>query len=289
MPKPTRDQQFQKSFKLFFDGLTSNFYQELQEYNIESITENKGLSEQLYVLTIPREIVFYHIDVFVADHNGIIHPPGPIMKKQFIPNPYDFIDHFEHHFEQYELEAQRRKLSFVHLSDFSYQKDEHIIDSSDITDEIRDNNEFDELINNYDLKLRILVVYHKSHLPFPIPLTTKEQFEKKCKQLEVRNAELCMNLKSVTSMYQEKEEQNNALRRRLRIDRRNIENKYKIMFDKMQKKFAEFYKEKPTKEDCPVCYEVIDASKLKIPGCCHSICTDCAGMCTNCPLCRESY
>jgi len=288
MPKLTRDQQFQKSFRGYFDNYLNNF-DDFQEYNLKSVTKNKNLSEQSYILHIPREIVAYHIDVFVADDNGVVHPPGPVMKKQFIPNVQRIISNMETHFQQYELRNNFRVLSFVYIEDYWYENNDHIVDSQDITDESTENEELDYIFHNYDLKIKLIVVYHKSHLPYPIPLTTKDQFEKKCKQLEQRNAELIINLNSLTNMYQGKEEQYNILRRKMRIDRRNIENKYQAMFDKMQKKFAEFYSEKPTKEDCPVCYEVIDASKLKIPGCCHAICTDCAGMCTNCPLCRESY
>jgi hypothetical protein len=288
MPKLTRDQLFQKSFKEFFDDYVSNFAG-FQEYAIQSNTENKSLSEQSYILNIPREIVGYYIDVYVADDNGVVHPPGPVMKKQFIPSVNRIVSDLDAHFLPYELRNNFGILSFVQVEDYWYQNNDHVVSSEDITDDSTENEELDYIFQNYDLKIRMLVVYHKSHMPFHIPLTTKDQFEKKCRQLEHRNAELIINLNSVTNMYQEKEEQYNILRRRMRIDRRNIETKYQTMFDKMQKKFAEFYSEKTKKEDCPVCYEVIDASKLKIPGCCHAICTDCAGMCTNCPLCRESY
>jgi hypothetical protein len=90
-------------------------------------------------------------------------------------------------------------------------------------------------------------------------------------------------------MFQIKEEQYESLRRRLRIERRNTEAKYRAIIEKLQKKFAEYYSEKESKDECPVCYEIINADKLKVPGCCHTICTDCAGRCDNCPICRESY
>jgi hypothetical protein len=288
MPRLTRDLKFQKSFDEYFSTLMDH-YSDLQQYSIVSTTENKNLSEQYYTVTIPREIVSYYIDVFVVDSNGIVHPPGPVMKKQNIPNVYDLIDNFETYFQQYELRNQLRKLSFVHISDFSYQNGDHIIDASDITEDIRENEDLDYMVSTYDLKINIMVIYHKTHIPFPVPLTTKEEFEQKCKRLEIRNAELIINVNSLTNMYQEKEEQYNILRRRMRIDRRNIEQKYQNMFEKMQKKFREFYKEVELKDDCPVCYEVISVDNLKVPGCCHTICSSCAGRCTNCPICRESY
>jgi hypothetical protein len=288
MPRLTRDQQFQKSFKEFFDNRICTYYP-IQEYSIQSITENKNLSEQQYVLHIPRNIVDYHIDVFTVNSDGTVHPPGPIMKKQYVPSCYDLIERFENHFEQYKLQNQLRTLSFVNVSDYFYEKDDIIVPSDIIDTELQENGEPESIFYHYDLKFRFLVVYHKSHLPFPVPLTTKDQFEQQCKKLEDRNIELCINLKTITNMYQEKEEQYDVLRRKIRVDRRNLETKYRTLFDKMQKKFAEYYSLMDSKDDCPVCYETIEASKLKVPGCCHTICTDCSSRCNSCPICRESY
>ena len=288
MPRLTRDQQFQKSFKEFFDNKICTYYPTM-EYSIQSITENKNLSEQQYVLHIPRNIVDFHIDVFTVSSDGTVRPPGPIMKKQFIPSCYDLMERFEIHFDKYQLRNQLRSLSFVKVNDYCYEKDGIIVPSEIIDTEVQENDHDESMFNQYDLKFRFLVVYHKTHLPFPVPFTTKDQFEQECKKLETRNTELIINLKTVTAMYQEKEEQYNILRRKMRIERRNIENKYQTMFDKMQKKFAEFYSEKSVQDDCPVCWEKIDSTKLKVPGCCHTICTDCSGRCDRCPVCREQY
>ena len=284
MPKLTRDVQFQKAFQVFFDEVTENHCPELQEYTIESITENKNLAEQDYVLHIPREVPFYHIDVFVIDRNGIVHPPGTVMRNQEIPTIRDFKTYVLEHFETYYLIKNNKNLSYVRIEDFWYEKGEHIIDKHDLA-----SGNLSDAINVYDLKVVFRVVYFKSHFPFHVTILTKQQIEQKCKNLEVRNHELCVNLKTVTTMYQETELKYDILRRKMRLERRNIEQKYKSMMDKMQKKVAQYYDDSPNKDDCPVCYELIPAEKLKMPGCCHAICNDCASRCSNCPICRETY
>ena len=42
-------------------------------------------------------------------------------------------------------------------------------------------------------------------------------------------------------------------------------------------------------QECPVCYDIINPSKLIIPGCLHAICIDCVVKCDACPLCRDKY
>jgi hypothetical protein len=78
-------------------------------------------------------------------------------------------------------------------------------------------------------------------------------------------------------------------RRLIRRERRLAMEKYSGLFTKMQNKICEYYKNSGKSEECPVCYENIDSAKLKVPGCCHFICTDCSSRCTSCPMCREEY
>jgi hypothetical protein len=285
MPKLTRDQQFQKSFQAFFGELTENFYPGLKEYNLTSTTTIKNRCQHSYTLTFPRKTIIGHIDTYIVDQEGIVTPPGPIMQNQDIPKIRDFKECFRDHFQDHALKSGNNFLSYTDIGEYWYQNGNDRITSEQITTEWF----LSQQLLSFDLNFTIDVVYYKSHVPYPVQLSTKDQFENKCKQLESRNTELCINLKTVTAMYQEKEEQYHSLRRHMRIERRNMENKYKSMVDKMQKKFRELYSQIPTPDDCPVCYENIDPSKLKVPGCCHTICSDCAGRCTNCPICRENY
>jgi hypothetical protein len=286
MPKLTRDDKFQKSFKDFIKTLT-NTYHDLHEYSFISLTENKNRSAQCYSFTIPSNIVDYHVDTFIAGSDGIIIPPGPVMKKQILPDPITVQNRIHDYFKDYYLIDNDMVVSYVNSYSYMYHKDKHRV-YQDAVDKLSIE-EHNRIIYDYDLTILCKVVYYKSHIPFPVTLSTKDEFEKRCKQLEDRNNELCINIRTVTEMYQDKEEQYDILRRKMRIERRNTENKYHGMFEKMQKKFREYYAEKNSKDDCPVCYEVIDSSKLKVPGCCHTICTDCAERCSSCPICRESY
>jgi hypothetical protein len=284
MPKPTRDQQFQKCFNSFFEHINENFYPELKEYTLESNTMMKNRFDHNYTLTFPRKVVAYHVDVFTVDENGVVIPPGPVMQTQEIPKIRNFKSHFHDYFKDYILRNNAHILSYTDIRDYWYENGTDRITADELSTGV-----LPSTLLHFDLKFRIDVVYHKSHIPFPVPISTKEQFEQKCKRLEIRNAELVGNIQAITAMYQEKEEQYDALRRKIRIERRNTEQKYQVLFEKMQKKFRELYKQCDSTDDCPVCYETIDSEKLKVPGCCHTICTDCAGRCNNCPICRESY
>jgi hypothetical protein len=283
MPKLTRDQQFQKSFEGFFENLTETF-PELIEYKLTSTTENKTSCDHSYTLHIPRNIVAFHLDLSVIDGDGTMIGPGPVFKKQQIPTKSEFKRHYHNYFKDFELVSGKIIVSYTEIYDYWYEKEDDRI----ISQEIR-NGVISSDLSEFDVFMKILVVYHKSHFPFPVPLTNEEKLEKRCRQLEARNQELVLNLNGLTNMYQERDEQYQYLRRRMRVERRNIENKYKAMFEKMQKKFADYYSEIKVKDDCPVCYEVITAEKLKVPGCCHTICSCCAEKCDKCPICRESY
>jgi len=283
MPKPSRDQQFQKSFEVFFEDLTDN-YPNLTEYTLTNTTENKTCCDHTYTLHIPRQIVAYHLDLTMIDRDGIEIGPGPVMKNQEIPNKKEFKKHYNDYFKDYQLEIGKILVSYTEIYDFWYEKEDVRITN----DEIR-NGIIHSDLSEYDVFMKILVVYHKTHFPFPIPLTNEEKLEKRCRQLQTRNNELVLNLNGLTNMYQEKEEQNTYLRHRLRVERRIANNKYKAMIEKMQKKFSEYYDKLVEKDECPVCYEEIIAEKLKVPGCCHSICKGCAEKCDKCPICRESY
>jgi hypothetical protein len=290
MPSQTRDQKFKKSFDIFFDHLSSklsedNNYSNLLEYELKNIPftcKQKVIGIAHYELRFPRKIVDYHIDIFIADEHGTIMPPGPVMKNQFIPTFSDFRRIFNDYFSEYYVRrADGLCMANVGIDNHSYEdKDGNVLVSG-----------FDNqsILLNYDLKINLFVNYYKSELPFPVELTTKEQLQKRCCELERMNNELSKNVDSLTVLCQQNSNNYHNLRRIMRTERREIENKYRTMFEKMQGKIQNYYNEKAEKDDCPVCYEIIEPSKLKLPGCCHTICTSCAERCSKCPICREDY
>ena len=285
MPKPTRDQQFQKSFAEFFDTLTENFYPNLKEYTLESKTLTKNRFDHVYTLTFPRNVVSYYVDVFTINEDGTVTPAGPVTQPQDLPPIRTFKTQFRDYFKKYNLKIGNKTQSYTDIDDYWYSN------SSDekITSSMIANGYCPNDMHTFDINFKIDIIYHKSHIPFPVPISTKEQFEKKCQQLEAQNAELVANIHTITNMYQEKSDLYDVLRRRMRIDRRNMEEKYRAMLDNMQKKFREMYSLSNSSDDCPVCYETIESTKLKVPGCLHTICTDCSERCSRCPICRDTY
>jgi hypothetical protein len=219
----------------------------------------------------------------VVNNEGIETGPGPVYENNDIPSWKEIRRAYRKYFQDYLLYSGKIILSYTDLQCYWYQKDDEKISKTDLE------SSSDTDLSDHDLYITVAVIYHKSHIPFPVPLSKEEEMEKKIKYLESKNNEMVLCLNSVTIMYQEKSEQYERMRRHMRIERRNHENKYKNMCDKMQKKFSEFYSEKKEKDCCPVCYEDIESETLRVPGCCHTICTDCADKCDKCPICRENY
>jgi hypothetical protein len=230
-------------------------------------TVNKKQHVHSYTLTIPKKVPQYTIDVVTVDKNGNIIPPGTtVMQDQEIPTIDIFKSYFNDYVKNYILYNNFTSLSYTNISDYWYGD-----------------------VNNVDLNINIDVIYYKSHIPYPIPLSLNSQFEQKYKKLEERNAELCFNVDNIILMYQKKQDQYNAFRDKFHIAQMNTEEKHRIILEKMQKKFREIYSQCNSTENCPVCYESIHSDKLKVPGCCHTICTDCSEKCVKCPICREVY
>jgi len=295
MPTPTRHQKFKKSFQLFVDFLENDDnFPELTEYHLKTLPftcKKKIIGEARYNFVIPRKVIDYHIDTFIVDEQGNITPPGPVMKNQDIPSFSDIASKFNEYFSEFRVRKNGNLVSGVvmpMLSEYIPVTGSYYVnkDGDRIPAEtVKDINK----VLEYDLVLFFYIDYYKSELPFPVIPTSKKQFEQKCSELEKKNRELEKNVDNVTQQYGELLDTHNNLRCTMRTERREIENKYRSLFEKMQKKFAEYYSEMKEKDSCPVCYEIIDSEKLRVPGCCHTICTDCAGKCNKCPICRESY
>ena len=265
MPK-TRDNQFLIAFDDFINYITEHHYPLMFEYKIDSITPNKTYKHHTYNLRIPKKILSYSI---ASNDKNIVNEN--VYTEQELPDSEDLKNHFFTYFDKYSLVVDNKKMSYMDIFD-------HEIDDLDSDDHSID-----------DLNLVIFVYYHKSHMPFPVVLTKMEELIKRNDELEKKNRDLELSLDHVIEQAEEQIHNNNILRRRMRRERRETHDKYLLLFEKMQQKFREYYDSCDKKEDCPVCYETMDTSKLIVPTCTHFICTDCNERCDKCPLCRETY
>jgi hypothetical protein len=265
MPK-SRHAQFVIAFNDFINYITENHYPLLFEYKLECITPNKTYKHHTYNLRIPKKILSYSIasnDENVVNENVYTH--------QELPDSEDLKNHFSTYFDKYALIVDNVKMSYMDIFDH----DIYGIDSDDPSID--------------DLNFVIFVYYNKSHIPFPVVLTKMEELIKRNKELEKKNRNLEFSIDHFIEQAEEQIHNNNILRKRLRRERRETRDKYLLLFEKMQQKFREYYGSSDKKEDCPVCYETMDASKLIVPTCTHFICNDCNQRCDKCPLCRETY
>jgi hypothetical protein len=265
MPK-TRHQQFVIAFNNFIDYITENHYPLMFEYKLECITPNKTYKHHTYNLRIPKKILSYSI---ASNDENIVNEN--VYMEQELPDSEDLKNHFINYFDKYALITDNRKMSYMDIFDheiYGIDSHDHSID---------------------DLNFVIFVYYYKSHMPFPVVLTKMEELIKRNVELEKKNKDLELSVDHFIEQAEEQFYNNNILRRRMRRERRETRDKYLLLFEKMQQKFREYYNSSDKKEDCPVCYETMDASKLIVPACTHFICNDCNQRCDKCPLCRETY
>lgn len=278
---PTREQQWMKAFDVFIDFIKDNYCPGLEKYDIKGMTKNKTLTRQQYEIAFPKQVVAYHIDAFVADENGIIQPPGPVMKDQHVPLWTDIADFISDYFDNYKIREGGKLLSYVEVCYFQNPQNPEEKWGLDERATI-------DVSNDY--KIVLGVVYYKSHIPFPAAIRSSQQIEQKYLEMVAINRALTENLREMTEGLNRVSFQYESVRRRMRTEKRAIEDKYKNLFENMEKKFVSLYGEKNMEEDCSVCYEVIPANKLKVPGCGHFICSTCQPRCSGaCPMCREQY
>jgi len=266
MPK-SRHHQFIDAFDDFFEHSTLYHYPGITKYKLDSITPNKTCKDHTYTLRIPKKDLSYTIE---SNSENITNER--VYRIQTLPNPDDFKDVFKEYFQEYALVVDNNSLSYVDIFDYFVET----VDSEEYSAD--------------DLSFVIIIFYHKSHIPFPVKLTKEQELNKRIEQLHKKNVDLAISVNVYTNRIQVLEHHNDILRHRLRDERRQMHTKYVGMFDKMQQKFRDFYESCDKKEDCPVCYETMDASKLIVPTCVHFICSDCRQRCDNtCPLCRDTY
>jgi len=254
---PTRHEGFVRAFEKFIEYV-SVFCQDenLTDYTLTSYTVNHRCCDHEYMLRIPREVVVY--DIISNDPNI---ENARFMRRQDIPTIEDMREHVHDYFAHHSLTKNGIIMSFVDMVDMGFTDNDEI---------------------NGDFYAKVEVCYHKSHIPFEMPLSQLEESRKKNAVLETR-------INILKTELEEKQLESDNNRRLVKRERRLAKEKYSKLVEKMQIKMRGFYKDSEKPEDCPVCYEVIDSAKLKVPCCWHFICTDCSGKCTVCPICREQY
>ena len=255
MPK-TRHAQFEDAFSDFMKNTM------IEEYELKLKTFNTTCRDHYYHLIIPYKIVSYEIR---SNDQNVTN--DTVYEVQQIPPKDEFVEMFDEHFDPYQLTVGATIMSYVEIK--------HIAGG----------------INNENFMYRIEVYYYKSHLPFPVKLTKMQNLIAKNRKLEEKIETMEETLNSTIQQLDAARHSAESIRRRMRIDRRETKEKYVGLMEKMRQKLLGYYKDTNQQEDCPVCYETIDASKLKIPACCHYICTSCADRCApqQCPMCRVEF
>lgn len=258
---PSRHEKFLVAFKQFFDELSEHHYHDLRSYTLESFTINKTCRDHEYVLTIPRNVLSYTIrsnDPTIQNEEN--------YTKQSVPTATEMKMHVYNRFNKDSLIINGTVMSFVDIVNICFTNNDEI---------------------NGDFKAKIEVCYYKSHIPFEVERTPMEKMTIEINNLKETVIELNDNLSIISDMYADKCAESDANRR----ERIAAKERYYNLQERMMKKLVGLYKNLAIKEDCPICYEAIDASKLKIPACCHFICKSCADRCSpqQCPLCRVAF
>jgi hypothetical protein len=212
-----------------------------------------------YTLTIQKRTTVGHIEVRYRDQDGTWQDPGPIYEA--IPNlTVDIIEstiqEFYDPFVRRHVDGGRIK---ARVGTFGYQG------------------------SDTQFTVRMFVQYRNGcEVPFPVPfefLTCKE----KVTRLESTIAGLHDDHFRLADIAQQ------TLHAHEAVVNKNTQlvEKMKQNTNRMADKIRQLYAAQGGRDDCPVCYSVIEPELLVIRGCCHSICSTCDERCKNCPICRD--
>lgn len=253
-----------KTRQLKFEDAWINFMHSIEcaEYELVLLTKNKNCRDHIYHIEIPYRTVMYRIDTHnPALDNDVVYMDHPRITTESLNKLVEKF--FSPHF----FSINNVIMSYVEIVPY-----------------------IGEAKPNCDIHV-LNVAYYKSHLPYPVKLTKMQNLIKKNRELEEAIESLEEVVENTVNQLAAARHSSESLRRRMRIDRRETKERYIILIDKMRQKLAGYYKDTNQQDDCPVCYETIDVAKLKIPACCHYICTSCANRCApqQCPLCRVEF
>lgn len=265
MPKQTREELFKDAFASFMENVEvkpNNKTYMITAYDLISNTTNKNCYIQKYELKIPNQIVLGYREIYTVDgKSNIWEDEQPIYGEQDVPTINEFIESFDNYFKEFRLYLNHKLVSQMYIAN----KWEH----KSIKNEV----------------LNLTVIYHKSHTPFPRPLTEMEIKNKEVDRLLVLNDEYEETIEELTYNYSVIQKKINKIKQEKRKElERNTLN-----YTRTQKKWREMYTKHNDFQPCPVCYETIEPDALIVPNCTHMICDTCVRKCDKCPLCRDNY
>jgi len=170
MPKLTREELFSNAFKDFLNDFTTinettntEINYNILTYELTCLTKNKSKCVHDYVLKIPSSRICAYWDKTTSkDGAEIWLDSEPIYCPQETPQLCDFIESFQRYFESYRLLICTTYVSYVKIVDLPNIKSIPMC--------------------NKNINLR--VVYHKSHTPFPRPLTLIEEKDREIQFLQ---------------------------------------------------------------------------------------------------------
>ena len=268
MPKQTREELFNNALATFLvdfevtDGI-NNKRCIITKYDLTGKTVNKSCCIQNYELKIPNKIVLGYQDIYTVDQetNNIWEDSQPIYGFQDIPPIQQFIESFDKYFKQFRLYINHQVVSHIYIS--------NVWKPTSIDNEI----------------LKLKVVYHKSHTPFPRPLTELEEKNKEIVRLTEIVDDYEDNMDDLTNKF-------SIVQKKLyKLKKENDKNTERnaLNYKRTQTVWREMYKKQNEFQPCPVCYETIEPDALIVPNCTHMICDTCVRKCDKCPLCRDNY
>jgi len=237
------------------DAALRQYFQDMtiiEDWSLHPLAESPRSNVQDYHLILPQVCCIFHIDVPYME-DGVMIEPGPVYGDMTIPARQDaFLEQFNAYFKEYAWNDGNRERSAMTLlrTDISHETPTFLLH----------------------------VVYFKHYFPFPVILTVEEELREKIADNEAKMREihtLMVNLeRQVDGMCDEI---------------CDIKTKSNHQHQRLASRIREMYGQLGKEEECPVCYETIDAKSLFIGPCAHSLCGRCADLCTSCPLCRETF
>jgi hypothetical protein len=250
----TRNDKFKEALSIYFENSNLNIPSlEPLVWNVEVITKNTKENYHQYTFEIPRRIEQYVIDEH-HDPSGCLIEKEIVYRCQALPNIEEFEKDFYNYFEPFFIKKGNIVVAYTDLQNI-------------------------ELTAN-GLHGEIVVLYHKSYLPYPYKNNS-------------------VNINYLTDKIRRRDEDIYEMQEYLFEINNNIKKmKKKMIHDnffhdeyrrRTEKKIRSFYSEKGVYEDCPVCFEKILPEMLYISTCFHYVCLECSPKCNSCPLCREKY
>ena len=255
----TRIDKFNNSFQAFMETFS------LEEWNLTKNNPSHTGSVHIFHLNIP--FTYRVITPQAIDGNLELHESH---KTQNRPMHDEFKLKFDEYFNPY----NQSSMNCVKIN-------EHMINEA----------------QEYHVDIYLLLANGKP-LPFPTPLNDETRF----RRLETQNRQLMSRLDtymresaSVREFWLERIVQESNLR--IKMKRKWQKDKVKLMnqnarhVNRMVDTIRKYYAQQEQTENCPVCFEPIEANKLYISGCCHYLCDACANhviqVNNKCPICRD--